>query len=107
MQERPVLWTVYLIMPVTTFFWALGHPLGKIILGSVHPMQLESINLVVGFLRLLAYLSLTGLRNCRGQNYSNPEMELEQWENSGFLSPCRLTWPAMVLAFNYECTWEI
>jgi drug/metabolite transporter (DMT)-like permease len=47
-------------MLVTTLFWALGHPLGRIILRSVHPMQLGSVNLVVGFLVLLGYLAVTG-----------------------------------------------
>jgi drug/metabolite transporter (DMT)-like permease len=60
MQEKPVPWTVYPVMLVTTFFWALGHPLGRIILRSAHPMQLGSINLVIGFLVLFAYLAVTG-----------------------------------------------
>ena len=47
-------------MLVTTLFWALGHPLGRIVLRSAHPMQLGSINLVVGFLVLLVYLAATG-----------------------------------------------
>ena len=56
MTEKSIPWTVYLVMLVTTLFWALGHPLGRIILRSVHPFQLGSVNLVVGFLALLAYL---------------------------------------------------
>ena len=47
-------------MLVTTLFWALGHPLGRLILRSVHAMQLGSINLVVGFLVLLVYLAASG-----------------------------------------------
>lgn len=60
MQEKPVPWTVYPVMLITTLFWALGHPLGRIILRSVHPIQLGSVNLVVGFLVLLGYLAVTG-----------------------------------------------
>jgi len=60
MNEKPVPWGVYPVMLVTTLFWALGHPLGRLILRSVHAMQLGSINLVVGFLVLLAYLTVTG-----------------------------------------------
>jgi len=60
MTEKSIPWTVYLVMLVTTLFWALGHPLGRIILRSVHPFQLGSVNLVVGFLALLAYLAVAG-----------------------------------------------
>ena len=60
MPEKSIPWTVYLIMLVTTLFWALGHPLGRIVLRSTHPFQLGSVNLVVGFLALLAYLAMTG-----------------------------------------------
>ncbi len=60
MPEKSIPWTVYLIMLVTTLFWALGHPLGRIILRSAHPFQLGSVNLVVGFLTLVTYLAMTG-----------------------------------------------
>jgi drug/metabolite transporter (DMT)-like permease len=60
MNEKPVPWGVYPVMLVTTLFWALGHPLGRLILRSVHAMQLGSVNLVVGFLVLLAWLAVTG-----------------------------------------------
>jgi drug/metabolite transporter (DMT)-like permease len=60
MGEKPVPWGVYPVMLVTTFFWALGHPLGRLVLRSVHAMQLGSVNLVIGFLVLLAYLAVTG-----------------------------------------------
>jgi drug/metabolite transporter (DMT)-like permease len=59
MPEKSIPWIVYPVMLVTTLFWALGHPLGRIILRSAHPMQLGSINLVVGFLVLVAYLAVT------------------------------------------------
>jgi drug/metabolite transporter (DMT)-like permease len=47
-------------MLFATLFWALGHPLGRIILRDVHPFQLGSVNLVVGFLSVLAYLAAAG-----------------------------------------------
>jgi drug/metabolite transporter (DMT)-like permease len=50
----------YLLMVVTTFFWAIGHPLGRIILREVHPFQLAAMNLTVGFLCLVVYLLVTG-----------------------------------------------
>jgi drug/metabolite transporter (DMT)-like permease len=66
MKETNIPWGVYPVVLVTTLFWALGHPLGRIILRSVHAMQLGAINLVVGFLVLLAYLAVTGrLRSVR------------------------------------------
>jgi drug/metabolite transporter (DMT)-like permease len=47
-----------LLLPLllATFFWALGHPLGRIILQTVHPFQLSTMTLTVGFLSLFAYL---------------------------------------------------
>ena len=60
MTEKPIPWTVYLVMVITTLFWALGHPLGRIILRTVHPFQLGSVNLVVGFFMLLLFLAATG-----------------------------------------------
>ena len=50
----------YLLMPIATFFWALGHPLGRIILEEVHPFQLGSVTLTVGFFCLLVYCAVTG-----------------------------------------------
>jgi drug/metabolite transporter (DMT)-like permease len=55
-QER----SSYFLMLLTTLFWALGHPLGRIILRSVHPFQLGAVNLVIGFLSVFLYLLLTG-----------------------------------------------
>jgi drug/metabolite transporter (DMT)-like permease len=60
MPDKNIPWPVYPVMLVTTFFWALGHPLGRIILRTAHAMQLGSINLVVGFLVLFAWLAVTG-----------------------------------------------
>jgi drug/metabolite transporter (DMT)-like permease len=50
----------HLLMVVTTLFWAIGHPLGRIILREVHPFQLAAVNLSVGFLCLAAYLLMAG-----------------------------------------------
>jgi hypothetical protein len=48
-----------LLLPLllATFFWALGHPLGRIILQTVHPFQLSTMTLTVGFLCVLCYLA--------------------------------------------------
>lgn len=50
----------HLLMPVATFFWALGHPVGRIILKELHPFQLGSVTLAVGFICLLLFCALTG-----------------------------------------------
>ena len=50
----------HLIMLVVTFFWAAGHPLGSIILRTVHPFQLAAVNLVLGFAGLFFYLLVKG-----------------------------------------------
>ena len=50
----------YIFMLIAAFFWALGHPLGKIVLRTVHPFQLGAVNLIAGFLSLLIYLTLAG-----------------------------------------------
>jgi drug/metabolite transporter (DMT)-like permease len=50
----------YLLLTITALFWALGHPLGRIILREVHPFQLAAANLVVGFLSIFLYLLVSG-----------------------------------------------
>jgi len=47
-------------MLIVAFFWAVGHPLGIIILRTVHPFQLASVNLVLGFAGLLIFLLAGG-----------------------------------------------
>jgi drug/metabolite transporter (DMT)-like permease len=47
-------------MLITSFFWAIGHPLGRIILQSVHPFQLGTITLSAGFIVLLIFLIFSG-----------------------------------------------
>jgi drug/metabolite transporter (DMT)-like permease len=48
-----------LLLPLllATLFWALGHPLGRIILQTVHPFQLGTMTLAIGFLCVLLYLA--------------------------------------------------
>lgn len=48
---------LFLPLLLATLFWALGHPLGRIILQTVHPFQLGTMTLTVGFLCLLCYLA--------------------------------------------------
>jgi len=50
----------YLLMLITCFFWALGHPLGRIILRELHPFQLGSITLTSGFCIILIYMLVAG-----------------------------------------------
>jgi drug/metabolite transporter (DMT)-like permease len=48
-----------LLMLCATFFWALGHPFGKIIVREVHPFALGSVTLMTGFFCLLLYCVAT------------------------------------------------
>lgn len=50
----------YFLMLIVSFFWAIGHPLGRIIVQSVHPFQLGTVTLVTGFLGLLIFLIVSG-----------------------------------------------
>lgn len=49
----------YFLMLIVSFFWAIGHPLGRIILQKVHPFQLGAVSLVVGFIGIFIYLAAT------------------------------------------------
>jgi len=60
MTQKEVSPAAYLPLLVACLFWALGHPVGRIILATVHPFHLGAINLVVGFIVLLVYLAITG-----------------------------------------------
>lgn len=50
----------YFLMLVVSFFWAIGHPLGRIILQKVHPFQLGTVSLVAGFVGILVYIAASG-----------------------------------------------
>lgn len=50
----------YFLMLIASFFWAIGHPLGRIIVQSVHPFQLGTITLTTGFIGLLIFLVASG-----------------------------------------------
>ncbi len=50
----------YFLMLITSFFWAIGHPLGKIIVQKVHPFQIGTITLSTGFVGLLIFLISSG-----------------------------------------------
>lgn len=49
-----------MLMLTATFFWALGHPVGRIILRTVHPFQLGALNLSFGFAAVFFFLVLSG-----------------------------------------------
>ncbi|MHB1376032.1 MAG: DMT family transporter [Candidatus Humimicrobiaceae bacterium] len=50
----------YFLMLIVSFFWAIGHPLGRIILQKVHPLQLGAMTLGAGFIGLLIFLIASG-----------------------------------------------
>ena len=50
----------YLALLVTAFSWALSHPLGRLSVQQVHPMQLAALNLTIGFICLGVVLLVTG-----------------------------------------------
>jgi drug/metabolite transporter (DMT)-like permease len=50
----------YFLMLIVSFFWAIGHPLGRIILQKVHPFQLGTVTLAAGFISILIFLIVSG-----------------------------------------------
>lgn len=50
----------YFLMLIVSFFWAIGHPFGRIIVRSVHPFQLGTVTLSTGFIGLLIFLVVSG-----------------------------------------------
>ncbi|MHB9128465.1 MAG: DMT family transporter [Candidatus Humimicrobiaceae bacterium] len=50
----------YFLMPIVSFFWAIGHPLGRILVQKVHPLQLGTLTLGTGFIGILIFLIATG-----------------------------------------------
>ena len=61
MQERKNGFQIeYVLMLIVSFFWAIGHPLGRILLEKLHPFQLSTITLASGFIGLMIFLIITG-----------------------------------------------
>ena len=58
-KEKSGIRIEYFLMLIVTFFWAIGHPLGKIIVRSIHPFQLGTITLGTGFIGLFIFLIAT------------------------------------------------
>lgn len=50
----------YFLMLIATFFWAIGHPLGRILVQSVHPFQLGTATITTGFIALVIFLTISG-----------------------------------------------
>ena len=50
----------YFLMIIVSFFWAIGHPLGSIILKKIHPFQLGALTLSIGFIGLIVFLIISG-----------------------------------------------
>lgn len=59
-RKKSVIKIEYFLMLIASFFWAIGHPLGRIIVQSVHPFQLGTITLSTGFIGLLIFLIASG-----------------------------------------------
>ncbi|MHB1346970.1 MAG: DMT family transporter [Candidatus Humimicrobiaceae bacterium] len=49
----------HFLMLIVSFFWAIGHPLGRILVQRVHPLQIGAVTLVAGFIGILIYLIVT------------------------------------------------
>lgn len=50
----------YFLMLIVSFFWAIGHPLGRILVQKVHPLQIATLTLVTGFIGLLIFIIASG-----------------------------------------------
>lgn len=50
----------HLFMLIFAFFAALGHPLGRIIVREMHPIQLGTVTLLIGLVVLILYIMFTG-----------------------------------------------
>ena len=59
-KEKGSIRIEYFLMLIASFFWAIGHPLGRIIVSRVHPFQLGAVTLSTGFIGLLIFLILSG-----------------------------------------------
>ena len=50
----------YFLMLIVSFFWAIGHPLGRIIVQRMHPFLIGTITLSTGFIGLLIFMIASG-----------------------------------------------
>ncbi len=50
----------YFLMLIVSFFWAIGHPLGRVLANKVHPFQIAMVTLGAGFISLLIFLIISG-----------------------------------------------
>ena len=60
MEKKKGIRIEYFLMLIVSLFWAIGHPLGRIILQKVHPFQLGTMTLVAGFIGILIFLIASG-----------------------------------------------
>lgn len=47
-------------MIIVSFFWAIGHPLGRIATQTIHPLQIAALTLAIGFIAVAIFLLVTG-----------------------------------------------
>jgi drug/metabolite transporter (DMT)-like permease len=59
-EEKGGIRVEYFLMLIVSFFWAIGHPFGRIIVRSVHPFQLGTVTLSTGFIGLLVFMVVSG-----------------------------------------------
>ena len=59
-KEKGSIRIEYFLMLIVSFFWAIGHPLGRIIVSRVHPFQIGAVTLSTGFVGLLIFLIISG-----------------------------------------------
>jgi drug/metabolite transporter (DMT)-like permease len=50
----------HVFMLIFAFFGALGHPLGRIIVRDMHPIQLGTVSLIVGFIVIVLFMVISG-----------------------------------------------
>lgn len=68
--KKNVIRIEYFLMLIVSFFWALGHPLGRIILQKIHPLLLATLTMVVGFIGIFIFLLASGkLKEVRKLSY--------------------------------------
>jgi drug/metabolite transporter (DMT)-like permease len=59
-REKGSIRIEYFLMLIVSFFWAIGHPFGRIIVSRIHPFQLGTVTLSTGFIGLLIFLVVSG-----------------------------------------------
>lgn len=59
-EGKRVIHVEYFLMLIVSFFWAIGHPVGRILLQKLHPFQVGTVTLLAGFAGLLIFIIASG-----------------------------------------------